>query len=74
MTGRILMAGDPAGCVQIGASVGHSGQSGVPSAVADQAWLPELSDQRVPTGRVPQGGGGDHAGTLRCYGPSAGVA
>jgi hypothetical protein len=33
--------------------------------------LPELSDQRVPTGRVPQRGGGDHAvaGTIRCYAP-----
>jgi hypothetical protein len=58
---RILMAGDPFQDVQIETSIGHPDQGGVPWAGADQARLPELSDQRVPTGRVPQGGGGDHA-------------
>jgi hypothetical protein len=43
---RILMSGDPLQDVQIGASVGQPGQGGVPQAVADQARLPELVDQR----------------------------
>jgi hypothetical protein len=52
---RIVMAGDPLQDVQIDASISHPCQGGVPWAVADQARLPELGDQRVPTSRVPQG-------------------
>ena len=49
---RIPMFGDPLQDVQIDPGVGHPMSGGVPQGVANRARLPELSDQRIPTGRV----------------------
>jgi hypothetical protein len=52
--GRVLVPGDPLQQVQFDAGVGHPGQRGVPKAVPDQARQPEVGDELVPPGSVPQ--------------------